>query len=126
MGERIDKLVENLLFAMNIGTRVPDHILEEIFGKNRNKNENVEREFESISVDEFNEEVKKKLGSRNLDNADVFFNEIVGYADIKKLSLRCIQATEPIHVILDGPPAGAKSMFLLQMNNKLENAYYVE
>jgi hypothetical protein len=36
MGERIDKLVENLSFAMNIGTRVPDHIMEEIFGKNRN------------------------------------------------------------------------------------------
>ena len=55
-----------------------------------------------------------------------FLNEIVGYADIKKLLLRCIQVPEPIHVILDGPPASAKSMFLLQMNDKLESAYYVD
>jgi MoxR-like ATPase len=42
--------------------------------------------------------------------------------------LKCINSSdrEPVHVILDGPPASAKSLFLLQMARKLENSYYVD
>ena len=42
--------------------------------------------------------------------------------------MKCIQSSdrEPVHVILDGPPASAKSMFLLQMQKKLEDTYYVD
>jgi MoxR-like ATPase len=42
--------------------------------------------------------------------------------------LKCIDSSdrEPVHVILDGPPASAKSLFLLQMNSRLENAYYAD
>ena len=31
-----------------------------------------------------------------------------------------------MHIIFDGPPASAKSMFLLQMQKKLEDTYYVD
>ena len=96
------------------------------------KNPNVVHEIEnlaSVSVEEFNADVDRKLG-RVVQNEESFFDEIVGYPDIKKLILRCIKSSdrdrEPVHVILDGPPASAKSMFLLQMQKKLKNAYYVD
>jgi Holliday junction DNA helicase RuvB len=143
-----------MVFAMNFSDEVPERILDDIFKRNKNKNENVEREFQNLGrwvavkedgenveleefedryeeVDRFNEEVEQKLGvvkTKPVDTAESFFSEIVGYADIKKLMLRCVQSSdrEPVHVILDGPPASAKSMFLLQMQKKLQNAYYVD
>lgn len=39
--------------------------------------------------------------------------------------IRCIQSNEPIHIILDGAPASAKSMFLLSMKDGLEKTYFV-
>jgi holliday junction DNA helicase RuvB len=42
----------------------------------------------------------------------------------------CIRSSydseEPMHVILDGPPASAKCMFLIQMQRKLEDVYFVD
>src|SRR5215216_348965 len=121
----LKEFIENLIFAMNFSDEVPERILDDIFKRNKDKNAKVEHEFEAISVEEFNK-VDEKLGVK--DNAELFFGEIVGYSDIKKLVLRCIQLSdrEPVHVILDGPPASAKSMFLLQMQKKLQNAYYAD
>jgi MCM P-loop domain len=93
-------------------------------------------------VNAFNAEVEQKLGKQpshrlqpqigeqrqKQEPEEEFFDEIVGYGDIKKIMLKCLLSSErePIHVILDGPPATAKSLFLLQMNGKLENAYYAD
>jgi replication-associated recombination protein RarA len=129
--KELDKLKKDFIFALGLDDEVPEHIAREIFGEEivnnlKNKDKNVQNELESLTVQEFNEEVRQKLGSKNLDDAEVFFDEVIGYSDIKRLLLRCIQAPEPIHVILDGPPASAKSMFLLQANAKLENTYYMD
>src|SRR5207237_10617320 len=53
-----------------------------------------------------------------------FFNSIYGYEDIKKLLMRRIFAKEPTHVLLIGPPACCKTMFLLQMAKRLDNKTY--
>lgn len=80
---------------------------------------------ETETVEDFNAEVDEKLRRQGQIGEDLF-NEVVGYADIKKLLRRCIQSNEPIHIIFDGTPASAKSMFLLSMQKKLENTYYVD
>ena len=54
------------------------------------------------------------------------FSEIQGYNDIKKLMMRCILSFEPVHVILDGPPASGKSIFLLSMQKVLDGSYFVD
>ena len=77
------------------------------------------------TITEFNAEVEKKIKGIQFQD-EAFFSEIVGYADIKRLLILCIQSREPMHIIFDGPPASAKSMFLLQMQKKLENTYYVD
>ena len=40
------------------------------------------------------------------------FGDVVGYPDVKRQLLLALAAPEPIHVLLYGPPATAKSLFL--------------
>jgi Holliday junction DNA helicase RuvB len=40
------------------------------------------------------------------------FEDIIGHDDVKELLTACLQADRPVHVLLAGPPALAKSLFL--------------
>jgi Holliday junction DNA helicase RuvB len=51
------------------------------------------------------------------------FNEIYGLDDIKELFRRAISSEKPIHILLVGPPACAKSSFLQELS-KMEGSYY--
>jgi Holliday junction DNA helicase RuvB len=123
----LNKLIKNLIFAMNFDDFEADY--------------KAETEIDYGTITEFNAEVDRKITGKQNDeeykgfsieeiSEESFFSEIVGYEDIKKLLLRCIRSSydseEPMHVILDGPPASAKSMFLIQMQRKLEDVYFVD
>jgi predicted AAA+ superfamily ATPase len=66
------------------------------------------------------------LGKQRNNPEEAVFQGIEGYNDIKKLIMRCIVSTEPTHVILDGPPASGKTIFLLSMQKELDNTYFVD
>jgi replication-associated recombination protein RarA len=66
------------------------------------------------------------LGKQRDNPEEAVFQDIEGYNDIKKLMMRCIVSSEPTHVILDGPPASGKTVFLLSMQKGLDNAYFVD
>jgi Holliday junction DNA helicase RuvB len=66
------------------------------------------------------------LGKQRDNPEKAVFQDIEGYNDIKKLMMRCIVSSEPTHVILDGPPASGKTIFLLSMEKELDNAYFVD
>ncbi|MDD5039106.1 MAG: hypothetical protein PHN78_07295, partial [Dehalococcoidales bacterium] len=51
------------------------------------------------------------------------FDSIVGYQDIKKLVRYALEAERPAHLLLSGPPASAKTMFLLELR-RLPQSYY--
>ena len=55
-----------------------------------------------------------------------FFSDIVGYSDLKKLFMRSIISKEPSHILLTGPPASSKTIFLLQMMKGLDNSYFTD
>jgi MoxR-like ATPase len=112
------RLMNNIAFAMELNDQIPEHIRQEIV-----REESLGR-IRNESIENFNAEVRK-LGKQE-QTEEGFFDSIIGYSDIKKLLVRCIQSNEPVHVILDGPPASAKSMFLMAMKQKLEGAYYVD
>jgi Holliday junction DNA helicase RuvB len=57
--------------------------------------------------------------------SDKFFQDIVGYNDIKRLFTMALQADQPVSILLSGPPASAKTLFL-QYLKKLENSYFVD
>ena len=44
--------------------------------------------------------------------ADGLFGDIIGHEDVKELITACLLAEKPVHVLLAGPPALAKSLFL--------------
>ncbi len=50
------------------------------------------------------------------DEVDGLFQWIVGYDDIKYWIRKAISRPKPVHIALDGPPATAKSAFLLDLS----------
>ena len=57
---------------------------------------------------------------------DRFFDEIIGYEHIKRLFGLALTSHEPIHVLLSGPPASAKTMFLLSLRQRLKDSYFID
>src|SRR5215204_3927810 len=56
-------------------------------------------------------------------NKQGLFDDIVGFEDIKALFEMAIKAERPVHLLLCGPPASAKSLFMRSLT-KLERSYY--
>jgi Holliday junction resolvasome RuvABC ATP-dependent DNA helicase subunit len=62
----------------------------------------------------------------SLPPEEKFFSDIVGYPDIKKLFMKSVVSKEPIHILLTGPPASSKTVFLLEMMEGLDHAYFID
>jgi Holliday junction resolvasome RuvABC ATP-dependent DNA helicase subunit len=60
------------------------------------------------------------------ETKDDFFEYIIGYNDIKKFLRMSINTEEPIHILLIGPPASAKTMFIKSMMMNLNNSYFTD
>lgn len=50
--------------------------------------------------------------NRKLEVADDIFQDIIGHDEVKDLLRACLLAEKPVHVLLTGPPALAKTLFL--------------
>jgi replication-associated recombination protein RarA len=71
----------------------------------------------------------KELSKRNHRKEppeERFFSSIYGYSDIKKLLMRAIVSRESISVLLCGPPASSKTVFLMEMMKGLDNTCYID
>jgi DNA replicative helicase MCM subunit Mcm2 (Cdc46/Mcm family) len=51
------------------------------------------------------------------------FDDIIGYENVKDVFERAIKAERPVHLLLCGPPASAKSLFMRSLT-RLERSYY--
>jgi Holliday junction DNA helicase RuvB len=58
------------------------------------------------------EDDAKPATTQQLDIAETIFGDIIGHDDEKELLRACLLAEKPVHVLLAGPPALAKSLFL--------------
>lgn len=54
---------------------------------------------------------------------DDLFSSIVGHDNIKSLLRLAVESESPCHVLLSGPPASAKTLFLLELH-RLPDSYY--
>jgi MoxR-like ATPase len=59
------------------------------------------------------------------EEKDKLFEDIIGYDDIKRLFRMAINANDPVHVLLIGPPASAKTVFMKTLT-KLQNSYFTD
>ena len=47
------------------------------------------------------------------------FDSIIGYDDVKQVFNMALKAQQPVHILMCGPPASAKSLFLLELEEEL-------
>jgi Holliday junction DNA helicase RuvB len=74
---------------------------------------------------EIREERMNKPGVEALTNIkpEPLFESIVGYSDIKRLFQMSLASDRPVHILLVGPPASAKTLFMLECM-KLDRSYF--
>ena len=63
----------------------------------------------------------KKRESRN----EEIFSDIIGYNNVKRLFSMTLDSDEQVSILLSGPPASAKTMFLESLR-KLKSSYFVD
>lgn len=54
---------------------------------------------------------------------EILFEDIVGYNDIKQIFKMSLESHKPVHILLVGPPASAKTLFMLECM-KLERSFF--
>jgi Holliday junction DNA helicase RuvB len=88
----------------------------------RSKDYNYNYNNKNISIGNGEEQVEVEI---NHDDDDEFFEYIIGYYDVKRFLKMSINAEEPVHILLLGPPASAKTMFIRSLM-KLQNSYFTD
>jgi holliday junction DNA helicase RuvB len=53
------------------------------------------------------------------------FEEIVGHNDIKQIFVKAMGSKKPVHLLLLGQPASAKTMFLTEISRHQKDSYFV-
>ncbi|HEX6561425.1 MAG TPA: ATP-binding protein, partial [Nitrososphaera sp.] len=78
-----------------------------------------------VSEEEFSEHRVEKAAEQQQQKQDtaVVFDSIVGYDDVKRLFQMSLSSDKPVHILLVGPPASAKTLFMLECM-KLERSYF--
>ena len=61
--------------------------------------------------------------AEKVTKSDPIFESIVGYNDVKKLFSMSLSSDKPVHILLVGPPASAKTLFMLECM-KLERSFF--
>ncbi len=50
------------------------------------------------------------------------FDDIIGYNDLKEIIIGAVESEAKVHWLFHGPPASAKTMFILEMEDKIPEA----
>ena len=69
---------------------------------------------------------QKLFGPLTKPREDKFFDGILGHEHIKILFCLALRSEEPTHLLLSGPPASAKTMFLLSLKKRLKDSYFID
>ncbi|MDQ5860154.1 MAG: ATP-binding protein, partial [Thermoproteota archaeon] len=67
----------------------------------------------------FNPRIEKLAALKS----EPLFDSIVGYSDVKRLFQLSLSSEKPVHLLLVGPPASAKTLFMMECM-KLERSYF--
>jgi len=67
--------------------------------------------------------VKSIVEDTSAIKSESLFDSIVGYDDVKRLFHLSLSSDKPVHLLLVGPPASAKTLFMLECM-RLERSYF--
>jgi Holliday junction DNA helicase RuvB len=54
------------------------------------------------------------------------FDDVFGYDDLKKLLTKCLFVKDSCNVLLSGPPASSKTIFLMSIQKDIPNACFID
>ena len=123
--------MENLRFAFNLDDYVPEHIMDEL----RNEQEFPSGDEDLENTDEFNlkggqifSKSKSKLKpiNNNYNQKQKLFDDVIGYEDLKGLLTKCLTIKDRCNVLLSGPPASSKTIFLMSIQKEISNACFID
>ena len=66
------------------------------------------------------------LSKLTITYEEPLFDDIIGYDHIKRLFKMALDSDSAIHVLLVGPPASAKTMFLTSLMHQLKRSYFAD
>jgi Holliday junction DNA helicase RuvB len=89
-----------------------DGYLEMVFRSNSYTGYRLSETGQALATSVQQEDTAEPIAPRQLDITDDVFSDIIGHEDVKELLRACLLAEKPVHVLLTGPPALAKSLFL--------------
>ena len=69
---------------------------------------------------------QRLIGLLTKSHDEGLFEHIVGYAHIKRLFRMALESDSTTHILLSGPPATAKTMFLVSLLRHMKNAYFID
>ena len=125
--------MDNLRFALNLDDYIPEHIIDELRSEQEFLNKNKDLE----DIDELNSYVgrifsKSKLESKpestynNYKQKQISFDDVIGYDDLKELLTKCLLIKDNCNILLSGPPASSKTIFLLSIQKEVSNVCFID
>jgi holliday junction DNA helicase RuvB len=69
---------------------------------------------------------QRLIGILTKSQDDTMFDGIVGYDNIKRLFRMTLESESTTHILLTGPPASAKTMFLQSLLHHLKKSYFID
>jgi Holliday junction DNA helicase RuvB len=89
-----------------------DGYLENVFRSNSYTGYRLSETGKALVLNKAEEEPEDTHQNQKLELPNGLFEDIIGHDEIKELLRASLQAEKPVHVLLAGPPALAKTLFL--------------
>jgi Holliday junction DNA helicase RuvB len=127
----LERGLDNLRFALNLDGYIPKRIRDEL---------SCEQEFtyedDLKNMAEFNSnvgQISSKLRAKSslrptfsYHQRQIPFDDIIGYDDLKELLTKCLVVKDSCNVLLSGPPASSKTIFLLSIQKEVSNVCFID
>jgi Holliday junction DNA helicase RuvB len=126
------KGIDNLRFALNLDDYVPEHIMNELRIEQSflDRDENLEGNkslFNAAQIfSQVRPELEPSLAYDNYSQRQSLFDEVIGFEDLKELLTKCLTVKDSCNVLLSGPPASSKTLFLLAIQKEVPNACFID
>jgi replication-associated recombination protein RarA len=125
--------IDNLRFALNLDDYVPEHIMDELRTEQKflDRDENLEGKDKSMSnaariFSQVRPELEHKPDYDSYSQRQILFDEVIGFEDLKELLTKCLTTKDSCNVLLSGPPASSKTVFLLAIQKEVSNACFID
>lgn len=130
----LERGLDNLRFALDLDGYVPEHIMDEL----RSRQEFTSGDEGPRDMTEFSSNVEQIFSkSRTKSKSSLkpaysnhqrqfSFDEIIGYDDLKELLMKCLVVKDSCNVLLSGPPASSKTIFLLSIQKEVSNVRFID